>query len=89
MSSFTPTGRQLVLLTKISWNIALSLAALQTGDVETDIAASIDLIELARGGLIRYQMGDEVVSCTRAGRVWVKGHENWRGGDVRQAGSGH
>ncbi|HSY51183.1 MAG TPA: hypothetical protein VLC46_20420 [Thermoanaerobaculia bacterium] len=89
MVRYIPTGRELILLASISNHIAVPLISLQTGDVETDIAASIDLISLAKHGLIVYSMGDEVVRCTAAGRLWVQGHENWRAGQDRRMGSGH
>jgi hypothetical protein len=89
MADFVPSGRQLVLLAKISGHIAVTLNHLATGDLETDFAASIDLIELAKEGLIFQSRSEQIVRCTPLGRLWVAGHQNWRAGETRRAGGGH
>lgn len=89
MADYVPTGRQLFLLARIAVDIAVSIDKLATGNIRTDLRTSIDLIELAKEGLIRYTMGERVVRCTSAGRVWVYAHENWRSCTTARAGSGH
>lgn len=89
MSDFAPTDRQLLLLTKIAAHVAVTLDRLATGDLDTDFAASIDLIDLAKKGLIVYQRGEKVVRCTTVGWAWVHGHENWRAGARSTPGGGH
>jgi hypothetical protein len=88
MSDFAPTVRQLLLLSTIAAHIAITVDRLQTDNLVTNLARSIDLIDLAKKGLIVYH-GERIVRCTTLGRAWVYGHENWRDGARLTPGGGH
>ena len=88
MSSFVPSTEQLVLLSAIAEHIVVTLQSLATGDIETDLARSIDLKVLDKEGIVRWSLGDELVHATKAGRIWLRGHEYWHT-ERRRYGSGH
>src|SRR5712691_253672 len=87
VARFVPSSAQIVLTARIAEHVVVTLDSLASGDIETDIQTSIALIQLAKEGLIRYSMGDQLVRCTQLGRLWVHGHENWHAGERRRVGS--
>jgi len=88
MSDSAPTPRQLLLLSKIAVHIAVTIDHLRTGDLAEDLAASTDLIELTKKGLIVFHRGERVVRCTATGRTWVFGYQTSLVG-LRLPGGGH
>jgi hypothetical protein len=68
---FAPDAAQMLLLAKIAQHIAVRVEDLATSDIETNLSTSIDLITLAKEGLVRYSIGDRHVRCTPTGRLWL------------------
>jgi hypothetical protein len=89
VAKFAPSAEQLVLLARLAEHIAVPIHALGTADIETDIATTLNLIVLAKEGLIVYALGEQVVAYTMVGRGWVRAHENWQVGAREQVGRGH